>query len=177
MSNNVNALKVGSPESGNDLGADGGGGYRTVLAHAFQDFTDRTVRLFGGDAEHAEFAAMRVGDVFRLGNHRADHRGAFDHRFEPLLDGGAGDHVVAGAVVAHVREIVQQERVAYRGRSQGDDILALLLFEAEDQVGFVGHLSGQSSGTETTRFNADALHKAAARRIDRMHRQTTRAGA
>ena len=47
--------------SGNDLGADGGGGYRTVLAHAFQDFTDRTVRLFGGDAEHAEFAAMRVG--------------------------------------------------------------------------------------------------------------------
>lgn len=37
--------------SGNDLGADGGGGYRTVLAHAFQDFTDRTVRLFGGDAE------------------------------------------------------------------------------------------------------------------------------
>ena len=49
--------------SGNDLGADGGGGYRTVFAHAFQDFADRTVRLFGGDAEHAEFAAMRVGDA------------------------------------------------------------------------------------------------------------------
>ena len=123
--------------SGNDLGADGGGGYRTVLAHAFQDFTDRTVRLFGGDAEHAEFAAMRVGDVLRLGNHR----------------------------------------VSYGGWRQRDDFLALLLFEAEDQVGFVGHLSGQSSGTEAARLNADALHKAAARRIDRMHRQTTRAGA
>ena len=45
----------------------GAGGYRTVLAHAFQDFTDRTVRLFGGDAEHAEFAAMRVGDVLGWG--------------------------------------------------------------------------------------------------------------
>lgn len=177
MSNNVNALKVGSPESGNDLGADGGGGYRTVLAHAFQDFADRTVRLFGGDAEHAELAAVRVGDVLRLGNHRTNYRRFLDYRLKTLLDGQSGNHIVASAVIAHIREIVKQERVSYGGWRQRDDFLALLLFEAEDQVSFVGHLSGQASGTETARLNADALHKAAARRIDRMHRQTTRAGA
>lgn len=177
MSNNVNALKVSSSESGNDLGADGGGGYRTVFAHAFQDFADRTVRLFGGDAEHAELAAVRVGDVLRLGNHRTNYRGLLDYRLKTLLDGQSGNHIVASAVIAHIREIVKQERVSYGGWRQRDDFLALLLFEAEDQVGFVGHLSGQSSGTETARLNADALHKAAARRIDRMHRQTTRAGA
>lgn len=163
--------------SGNDLGADGGGGYRTVFAHAFQDFADRTVRLFGGDAEHAEFAAMRVGDVLRLGNHRTNHRGLLDYRLKTFLDGQSGNHIVASAVIAHIREIVKQERVSYGGWRQRDDFLALLLFEAEDQVGFVGHLSGQSSGTEAARLNADALHKAAARRIDRMHRQTTRSGA
>ena len=177
MSNNVNALKVGSPELSNDLGADGGGGYRTVLAHAFQDFADRIVRLFGGDAEHAELAAVRVGDVLRLGNHRTNHRGLLDYRLKAFLDGQSGNHIVASAVIAHIREIVKQERVSYGGWRQRDDFLALLLFEAEDQVGFVGHLSGQSSGTEAARLNADALHKAAARRIDRMHRQTTRAGA
>lgn len=99
--------------SGNDLGADGGGGYRTVLAHAFQDFTDRTVRLFGGDAEHAEFAAMRVGDVLRLGNHRTNHRGLLDYRLKTFLDGQSGNHIVASAVIAHIREIVKQERVSY----------------------------------------------------------------
>ena len=138
---------------------------------------DDLVRLFGGDAEHAEFAAMRVGDVLRLGNHRTNHRGLLDYRLKTFLDGQSGNHIVASAVIAHIREIVKQERVSYGGWRQRDDFLALLLFEAEDQVGFVGHLSGQSSGTEAARLNADALHKAAARRIDRMHRQTTRAGA
>ena len=133
-----------------------------VFAHAFEDPADRLVGLIGGDAELVEFAAVRVVNVFRQRNHRADHRGAFDHRFEPLLDGGAGDHVVASAVVAHVREIVQQERVAYRGRSQGDDILALLFFEAEDQVGVVGHLAGKSSGMEAGGFDAHAVHESAA---------------
>lgn len=133
-----------------------------VLAHAFEDSADRLVGLVGRDAELVEFAAVRVVDVFRQRNHRANHRRAFHHRPESLLDGGAGDHVVPGAVVAHVREIVQQERVAYRGRSQRDDVLALLLFEAEDQVGVIGHLTGQPSGTETGGFDAHAIHEASA---------------
>ena len=67
-----------------------------------------------------------------------------------------------GAVVAHVREIVQQERVAHRGWCQRDDVLALLLFEAEDQVGVIGHLAGQSSGMETGGFDAHTIHEASA---------------
>ena len=164
-------------KSGDDLGTNRGRSHHIMLAHALENPTDRSVRLFGGNAELIELAAVGIGDILRQRNQRTNHGGSFDHRLESFLNGLPRNHAIAGAIVAHVRKIVQQERVANRGRRQRDDILTLLLLEAKDQIGLVGHLTGQPSGTESAWFNADALHKTATRRIDRMHRQATGAGA
>lgn len=148
-----------------------------VLAHAGEHGKQRPVRLLGGKAELGELLAMRILDILSLRQHRADDRRHVDHRLQSFLDRQALDHAVLRTVLAHIREIRQQEGVPHRRWSQRHDILALAFFEAQDQIGVRGHLAGQSPRTEAARLDAHAIHHAGAGRVDLMHWQTMRAGA
>jgi len=147
------------------------------LRMLFIDFTDRTDRLYCGYTQHAEISAMQDGKVLQLGNHPTNHLGLLDNRLNTFLEGQTRYHIVASTIFSYIPEICNQEGVSYSRWSLRDQLLALLLFQAEDRVCFYSHLSCHSSEMQAAELCANSMRMAPTRRIERMHRQTMRTSA
>ena len=91
---------------------------------------------------------------------------------QSFLNGGARNHVVLRAVCAHIGEIGERERVRQRGRGDDDDIMPLLRFEAQNQIGIVCDVLRQLCGTELRGVDSDGIHQRLAGRINAVANQT-----
>lgn len=103
------------------------------------------VELVGHFHERCERFAQWVFDILGFGKHWSNDRGCSDDRFQAFLNGEPLDQALLSAILAHVGEIIHQERVTDGVRCQCDDVFALILFEAEYQIRFLRHGFGKAT--------------------------------
>lgn len=130
--------------------------------YGLQSLADFVVRCL----IYGEVLADRILHIVGIGDHRSDHACIVDYRFEFFLPGITPHVPLFLAVDAHVGEIVDEEGFAGRGWCNHRDFLALLVFEAEDEITALRDLRGDSFRAEAAGIDAMLVEQPFAIRCD-----------
>lgn len=130
--------------------------------YGLQSLADFVVRCL----IYGEVLADRILHIVGIGDHRSDHACIVDYRFEFFLPGITLHVPLFLAVDAHVGEIVDEEGFAGRGWCNHRDFLALLVFEAEDEITALRDLWGDSFRAEAAGIDAMLVEQPFAVRCD-----------